>query len=43
MLKLNNELFPEEAKGKWQTSEIVKAIHRIFKIFNKRIKLSKYQ
>ena len=28
MLKLNNELFPEEAKQKWQTSEIVKAIHR---------------
>lgn len=28
MLKLNNELFPSEAKSKWQTSEIVKAIHR---------------
>jgi len=28
MLKLNNELFPTEAKSKWQTSEIVKAIHR---------------
>ena len=28
MLKLNNELFPEEVKNKWQTSEIVKAIHR---------------
>lgn len=28
MLKLNNELFPEETRQKWQTSEIVKAIHR---------------
>jgi hypothetical protein len=28
MLKLNNELFPAESKTKWQTSEIVKAIHR---------------
>lgn len=28
MLKLNNEMFPKEARSKWETKEIVKAIHR---------------